>query len=533
MERPKFYIYLPIIFAFILILGVFIGTTFNLNNNIGIIPIDANYGYNKIGALLRYVQQEYVDSVDESQLIDKTINKMLHNLDPHSSYISAAELQAANEPLKGHFGGIGVEFNIINDTVCVVGVIAGGPAEGMKIFPGDKIITADDKIISGVNISNQEVMNSLKGPTGTKVKVGIKRGDSENLFVFNITRGTIPLYSVDIANMLTDSIGYIKISRFAATTYDEYITAFRKLRKQGMKKLILDLRGNSGGLLNIAVKLADEFLSESKEIVYTQGKSRPRKNHIATSKGSFQTGALVILIDEGSASASEILAGAIQDNDRGIIIGRRSFGKGLVQEQSEFNDGSGVRLTIARYYTPTGRCIQKPYNNGTEEYYAEEEKRFSRGEFTSIDSIKLPDSLKYITPGGKIVYGGGGIVPDIFVPLDISGITRYMNNITNSGLMSDFAFKYVDKERKRLKKHKTAKDFNESFQISTTLFNEFITYCEDNGTEKNEREIKKSEELIKHHLKALIARHVLGNQGFYAVLQSKDNMLNKALEQLQ
>jgi carboxyl-terminal processing protease len=531
MERPKFYIYLPIVFALILILGIFIGATFNLNNTAGIIPVDGNYGYNKIGALLKYIQQEYVDTVDEAKLVDKTINQMLQNLDPHSNYITAEDLQAANEPLKGHFGGVGVEFNIVNDTVSVVTVIAGGPAEVLGVLAGDKIIAADDKKLSGVNITNQEVMSSLKGKSGTKVKVTIKRG-SAKLLEFNITRGTIPIYSVDIANMVDDSTGYIKISRFAATTFDEYINAYRKLTKQGMSKLIIDLRGNSGGLLNIAVDLADEFLAEGKIIVYTQGKSRPRKNYLATKQGNFESGKLVILIDEGSASASEILAGAIQDNDRGTIIGRRSFGKGLVQEQSEFNDGSGVRLTIARYYTPTGRCIQKSYDNGSEEYYAEEEKRYSSGELENVDSIKIADSLKFKTPGGKIVYGGGGIVPDIFVPYDVLGITRYLNMLSNTGLINDFAFKYVDKERKQLKKFKTAKAFNQNFEISPALFSELINYATNNGIEKNEREMQKSEARIKHYLKAFIARNILGNDGFYAVMQSNDNVLAKAIELL-
>jgi carboxyl-terminal processing protease len=434
--------------------------------------------------------------------------------------------------LKGHFGGVGIEFNIVNDTVCVVSVIAGGPAEQVGIQPGDKIISADGKKIAGVKIVNQDVMTTLKGETNTKVNIKIKRNNGRKLLDFNITRGTIPIYSIDFADIITDSIGYIKISRFAATTYDEYTNAYRKLQKQGMKKLIIDLRGNSGGLLNTAVDLADEFLSEDKEIVYTQGKSRPRKNYTATNKGSFESGELVVLIDEGSASASEILAGAIQDNDRGTIIGRRSFGKGLVQEQSEFNDGSGVRLTIARYYTPTGRCIQKPYDKGLEEYYAEEEKRYSRGELENVDSIKIADSLKFKTPGGKIVYGGGGIIPDIFVPMDVSGITRYLNDLTNSGLISDFAFKYADKERKRLKKFKKAEEFNKSFEISPALFKALIKYCTDNEIEINEREIKKSEELIKHYLKAFIARNILGNDGFYAVIHSRDNMLNKAIEVL-
>jgi carboxyl-terminal processing protease len=531
-NRPKFYIYLPIVFALILILGIFVGATFNWNNRTGIIPIDGNYKYNKLGALLRYVQQEYVDTVNEKKWVDETIVQLLQNLDPHSTYITTEELQASNEPLSGHFGGVGIEFNIVNDTVCVVAVIEGAPADKVGVKAGDKIISAGGKKISGVKITNQGVMEKLKGESETKVTVRIKRKNNPKLLDFYITRGTIPIYSVDESNMLNDEIGYIKISRFAATTYDEYMNAFRKLKKQGMKKLVLDLRGNGGGFLNTAVDLADEFLSAGKEIVYTKGKARPRKDYIATHKGEFESGELVLLIDEESASASEILAGAIQDNDRGTIIGRRSFGKGLVQEQSEFSDGSAIRLTIARYYTPTGRCIQKPYNDGIEEYYAEENNRYKKGELESKDSIKVADSLKFKTPGGKIVYGGGGIIPDVFVPYEVSGITRYINQIANAGLINDFAFNYADKERARFKRFKTVKQFNASFEIKPSLFQEFINYCSKNNVQRNEREIKKSESLIKLQLKALIARNIWNNEGYYSVLQSQDSVLAKTIEYL-
>jgi len=458
--------------------------------------------------------------------------QLLQNLDPHSTYITADELKASNEPLSGHFGGVGIEFNIVNDTVCVVAVIPGGPAEKIGIKAGDKIISADGKKISGVKITNQGVMEHLKGESETQVTVRIKRKKHPKLLDFSITRGTIPIYSVDESNMLSDDIGYIKISRFAATTYDEYMNAFRKLKKQGMQKLVLDLRGNTGGFLNTAVDLADEFLSTGKEIVYTQGKARPRKDYIATHKGDFESGELVLLIDEESASASEILAGAIQDNDRGTIIGRRSFGKGLVQEQSEFSDGSAIRLTIARYYTPTGRCIQKPYGDGIEEYYAEESNRYRRGELENKDSIKVADSLKFKTPGGKIVYGGGGIIPDIFVPYEVSGITHYINQIANAGLISDFAFNYADKERTKLKRFKTIKQYNQFFVIKPVLFQEFIAYCTKNNIPKNEREINKSEKLIKLQLKALIARNIWNNDGYYAVLQAQDNVLTQTINYL-
>lgn len=533
MNRPKFYIYLPLVFALVLILGIFIGVTFNPNGSGGMISVDGSNRYNKIEEILRYINQEYVDTVSQKQLVEKTIVSMLQNLDPHSSYITAEELQASNEPLNGHFEGIGIEFNIVQDTICVVAAIPSGPSEAIGIQAGDKIIKVEGKNVAGVKITNQGVMDKLKGVGGTKVKVSILRRGKIQLTDFTITRGTIPIYSVDVAYMVGPKTGYIKISRFAATTYDEYISAFNKLQKQGMQQLIIDLRGNGGGFLNTAVEIADEFLSDGKEIVYTMGKSRPRKDYKASGKGLFETGKLTILIDDGSASASEILAGAIQDNDRGTIVGRRSFGKGLVQEQSEFSDGSAIRLTIARYYTPTGRCIQKPYTDGLEAYYNEEVRRYKSGELENVDSIKITDSLKFNTPGGKIVYGGGGITPDVFVSLDTVGRSHYLNLVSYSGLINDFAFDYADKERKKLKEYKTVQNFNASFEITSPVFERFIAYAEKNKVARNDKQIKISEEIIKTQLKALIARNIWNSEGFYPVIQKRDNVLKKAIELLQ
>jgi carboxyl-terminal processing protease len=530
MNRPKFYVYLPIVFSLVLILGIFIGTTFQLNNNPGTISVDSNNKYNKIEEILRYVEQEYVDTVNKEQLVEKTIVSMLQNLDPHSSYITAAELQANNEPLKGNFEGIGIEFNIVEDTICVVAAIPGGPAEGVGVIAGDKIVKVEGEKVAGIKITNKGVLDKLKGKGGTKVKVSIARRTSPKLLDFTITRGTIPIYSIDVAYMLTPETGYIKISRFAATTYDEYMAAFDKLKAQGMKKLVVDLRGNGGGYLNTAVDIADEFLASGKEIVYTQGKARPRKAYSATRKGSFENGKLVVLIDDGSASASEILAGAIQDNDRGTIIGRRSFGKGLVQEQSDFSDGSAIRLTIARYYTPTGRCIQKPYDDGLEAYYSEEYKRYENGELENADSMKVSDSLKFTTPAGKVVYGGGGITPDVFVPLDTVGRTHYLSEVVYSGLVNDFAFNYADKERKKLSAYKSFQHFNSSFVISDELVNEFVDYARKNKIEPNAPQIRQSKNLIKLQMKALIARNIWRSEGYYPVIQSRDNVLKKVLE---
>lgn len=530
MNRPKFYIYLPIVFSLVLILGIYVGTTFQLDKKLGTISVDANNKYNKVEEILRYVEQEYVDTINKDELVEKTIISMLENLDPHSSYISASELQANNEPLKGNFEGIGIEFNIVDDTICVVAAIPGGPSASVGVKAGDKIIKVQGESVAGVKITNKDVLAKLKGRSRTKVKVSILRSGKPKLLDFTITRGTIPIYSVDIAYMIAAKTGYIKISRFAATTYDEYLAAFNKLKKEGMKELVVDLRGNGGGYLNTAVDIADEFLSDGKEIVYTQGKSRPRKGYKATRKGSFEDGKLFILMDEGAASASEILAGAVQDNDRGTIIGRRSFGKGLVQEQTEFSDGSAMRLTIARYYTPTGRCIQKPYDEGVEAYFEEEFRRFESGELENADSMKIADSLKFITPGGKIVYGCGGVAPDVFVPLDTSGRTHFYSEVMYNGIVNDFAFNYADKERKKLNEFKTPQRFNESFILSDELYNEFIEYSRKNKVHYSASQAKTSKELIKNQLKALIARNIWGNEGYYPVIQSKDNTIKKAIE---
>jgi carboxyl-terminal processing protease len=530
MNRPKFYIYLPIVFSVVLILGIFIGTTFQSDRKLGTISVDANNKYNKVEEILRYVEQEYVDTINRNQLVEKTIVSMLENLDPHSSYIPASELQANNEPLKGNFEGIGIEFNIVEDTICVVAAIQGGPAAAVGVLAGDKIVKVEGETVAGIKITNKDVLTKLKGRSHTKVKISVMRGGNPKLLDFTITRGTIPIYSVDIAYMLAPKTGYIKISRFAANTYDEYLEAFNKLKKQGMQQLVIDLRGNGGGYLNTAVDIADEFLSDGKEIVYTQGKARPRKMYKATRKGNFETGKLIVLVDDGSASASEILAGAVQDNDRATIVGRRSFGKGLVQEQTEFSDGSAMRLTIARYYTPTGRCIQKPYDEGVEAYFNEEFKRYENGELENPDSIKIADSLKFVTPGGKIVYGCGGVMPDVFVPLDTTRRTHYLSDVTYKGLVNDFAFSYADKERKRLTSYNSFQDFNSSFVMTDGLYNEFVEYAKKNKITANPTQIAASKRLIEIQLKALIARNIWGNEGYYPVIQSQDNVIKKAVE---
>ncbi len=530
MNRPKFYVYLPILFSLLLILGIYIGSTFHLNRKDGNNASEGTVGSSKLDEILKFVTEQYVDTIQPNKLVDKTIISMLQNLDPHSAYISADELAETNAPLQGNFEGIGVEFNIVKDTVCVVAVIPGGPSEKVGVLAGDKVILVDGKKIAGIKINNKTVMSKLKGKGGTKVKVSMIRRGQPQLIEFTITRGTIPIYSIDAAYMVNAKTGYIKVARFAESTYKEYMAAFKKLQELGMQQLIIDLRGNGGGYLNTAVSLADEFLSNGKEIVYTLGRARPRKDYKATSAGEFENGKLIVLIDDGSASASEILSGALQDNDRATIVGRRSFGKGLVQEQSEFTDGSAIRLTIARYYTPTGRCIQKSYSKGLDAYYEEEYKRYSSGELENADSMKVADSLKFKTPGGKVVYSGGGITPDVFVPIDTAGNTHYLGEALYSGVLNEFSFDYADKNRSKLKAYKTPQNYNKSFEVTDELLNEFIEFAAKNKIKRNDKQIKTSSVIIKNEIKALIARSIWNNEGYYPIIQEQDNVLKKAIE---
>lgn len=384
----------------------------------------------------------------------------------------------------------------------------------------------------GVNIGNNEVMQRLRGPSGTKVKISISRSGHKNLLEYTITRSKIPIFSIDVSYMADSITGYIKISRFAANTYTEYLEAFHKLKKSGMKNLIIDLRGNPGGYLSAAISLADEYLDNKKIIVYTEGKAHARENYFATDKGEFKTGKLVVMVDEGSASASEIIAGALQDWDRATIIGRRSFGKGLVQEQSQFPDGSAVRLTIARYYTPTGRCIQKPYNSGIQDYNSELYERYRHGELENADSIKFSDSLKFRTPGGKVVYGGGGIMPDIFVPLDTLSNTAFLTSVYRSGLISSYCYEYVDKHRKDLLKYGSPENFKTEFQVENPIYKEFLLYAVKNKINYSERELKISSSVLKLQLKAYIGRLLWKEEGYFPVINAYDKAYLKALEWL-
>ncbi|OQX78697.1 MAG: hypothetical protein B6D61_04925 [Bacteroidetes bacterium 4484_249] len=528
--KNKFVIYLPVLFAFVLIIGIYLGyklTPVSVQN-----PHLFNLKrYDKLNDVVNYIVQEYVDSVSKNELTEDGINGVLTNLDPHSQYISAEEFHDVNDPLLGNFEGIGIQFRIETDTIIVIHTIPGGPSEKVGLMAGDRIVKVDDTLVAGIKITNNGAMKKLKGKRGTKVKVSIFRRKLPNLIDFTIIRDVIPTFSVDVAYMPADSIGYIKISKFSATTYEEFVEAAAKLKGKGMEYLILDLRGNAGGYLQAAIDIADEFLENDKLIVYTEGKNQPKEIFYASTRGRLENIDVIILIDEGSASASEIVAGAIQDNDRGLIVGRRSFGKGLVQRQLNLLDGSALRLTIARYYTPTGRCIQKPYDseNGFEDYYTESYHRFYNGEMEEVDSIHFNDSLKFVTPGGKTVYGGGGIMPDIFIPIEKNENIEYYNSLIRNGLIFKFAFEYTDKKRSNLLEYKNFEQFDSQFEITTDIFNEFTDFAEENGVKKDTEGIKFARHKINTLLKAYISRNLFDDDGFYPIFLSIDKTFNEAL----
>jgi carboxyl-terminal processing protease len=513
---------MPLVIAISVILGMLIqknvesGNSNNRQTN--------SIANNKLDAVLSYVDREYVDTVDVPVIIENTIPKILEELDPHSIYIPAIDYEAMNESLEGNFDGIGVQFNIQHDTVTVIKTILGGPSEKVGIKDGDRIVEVNDSLIAGNGITNDAVMKLLRGQKGTKVKVGIYRRNEPELVSFTITRDQIPLYSVDVSYMMDEVTGYIKLSKFARTTYKEFQEAVVKLKALGMKKLVFDLRGNSGGYMDAAINIADEFLENGKLIVYTEGKARPKSEYYATHRSSCVDLELVVLIDEWSASASEIVSGAIQDNDRGKIVGRRSFGKGLVQEPVMFADGSSMRLTIARYYTPSGRCIQKPYQESQEAYYHDIANRYINGEFEVKDSIQFPDSLKYFTAGGRVVYGGGGIMPDVFIPADTTGFSDYLSKIRRKGLEYLYSFEYTDKNRAKLA---TFNDINKlsKYLDEQQLLLKFIKFAAKNGVAENKQGLKTSGNLIETEIKALIARNILDNEGFYPMIQEIDKTL--------
>lgn len=528
-NRLKLFIYYPIVLALVLAGGIYLGSLLGAGHVPYADTDSSTSNSKKITNLLNYVLEEYVDSVDLDGLTESTIIQMLDQLDPHSAYIPARDLEAMNEPLNGNFDGIGVEFNIVEDTIVVVAPINGGPSEKLGIRSGDRIVSIEDTIVAGIGIANEDVIAKLRGERGTKVKIEIARRGVKKLLQFRIERDKIPIYSVDAGYMLNNEVGYIKISRFAATTYDEFAGKLNMLRSRGMTSLILDLRGNPGGYLNAAIEICDEFLGDGKLIVYTEGRSRPKDSAFATKEGNFENGKLAILVDEGSASASEIVSGAVQDNDRGIIVGRRTFGKGLVQEQVELADGSAVRLTIARYYTPTGRSIQRPYGKD-EDYYSEYLDRIDNGELYEADSIALDKEKKYRTPGGKTVYGGGGIVPDVFVKLDTSGYSEFHSQLMNSGVIREFSLNYSTQNRAALDRYKSASEFAQRFAFTDRDYEQLLSLAR--SRQVNTQGPAKAKVDVLNHLKALVARSKWNGDGFYPIINKSDKTIEAALNAL-
>lgn len=529
MENPrnsKSAIRLPIYIALAIAVGILIGA--NMADGSG--ATDNLYkSVYKFRQVLTHIQNDYVDEVNTADLSETAITEMLSKLDPHSVYIPAKDLEMSNSQLEGNFEGIGIEFNIFKDTIYVVTPISGGPSEALGIKPGDKIIEVDGENVAGINITNRRVIELLRGERGSKVHVLIKREGEKNLIAYDITRDVIPQYSVDVSYMVDDQIGYIKVSRFAATTFMEFKEALSSLQKKGMKKLIIDLTQNPGGYMDPAVKMADELLSGNQMIVYTKGKDiRHNTEYFSKTKGDFEEGQVVVLIDEGSASASEIVSGALQDHDRATIVGRRSFGKGLVQMPITLNDGSAMRLTISRYYTPSGRCIQKPYEGSLEDYHMEYYNRFESGEIYSADSIKVNDSLIYKTDKGRIVYGGGGIMPDYFVPLDTSTNSFYLTRLFNSNSVSEFSLKYADDNRKKLESM-SLDQFIQNFEVTDQILAQLKEVGNGNGVKYSEADFKKSKEALKVYVKAYIARNIWSNSGFFPIFNVQNEIYQKAI----
>ncbi|NCB18745.1 MAG: S41 family peptidase [Bacteroidia bacterium] len=485
--------------------------------------------WSKLNLILGQIDRHYVDSVNQTEITEKAIPFILEKLDPHSLYLPPTELQSAEEQLMGNFDGIGIQFNVPNDTAIVINVIPGGPSERAGILSGDRLVKVDGEMVAGVQMIQDSLVKRLRGKSGTIVKVDVKRMGSDKLISFDITRDKIPMKSVDVHYMINDTLGYIKLSKFTRTSYTEFMEAIKSLRSDGMKSVIFDLRGNSGGYFDQALLLSNEFLHKGELIVYMQGRNRPRQDFFADNSGSCRDIGIKVLIDEGSASSSEIFAGAIQDNDRGVIYGRRSFGKGLVQEPVYFSDNSGIRLTVARFYTPTGRSIQKPYSE--ENYRDDIMERYRHGEMLNADSIRQNDSLKYITPKGKVVYGGGGITPDVFVPVDTVGVTPFFIKVSNQGLTFRFSAMMADVYRKELNQINTLRQLDEFFD-NAGMASKFIQYAADAGVKASPAEWKESGDIVLAHIKAFVGRYSpMDDRAFYPVLLAIDNVVLAAIGQ--
>ena len=524
--------FIPFLLAICLIAGIAIGTFYANHfsgNKLGII----NTSSNKLNALLRIIDDQYVDTVNMGELVEEAMPQILSELDPHSSYIPAKDLEAVNADLKGSFSGIGIQFTIQNDTIHVNSVIQGGPSEKVGLMAGDRIVEVDDSAFVGKIVTNSEAMKRLKGEKGSKVKLGVYRPGEKDLLHFTVIRGNIPVKSIDAAYMINEKVGYIKVNKFGETTYPELLIALAKLNQKNCEGLIVDLRGNTGGYMAAAIQMVNEFLPNNRLIVYTQGRKSPREDYNSNGTGSNQKMPLVVLVDEGSASASEIFAGAIQDNDRGTIVGRRSFGKGLVQQPIEFSDGSAIRLTIARYYTPSGRCIQKPYEKGKEsEYELDLLTRYEHGEFFSADSIKQDETEVYHTRLGRPVYGGGGIMPDIFVPQDTTGMTSYFRMAANRGLIIRYTFDYTDQNRSTLQKYDTPEKM-EAYLKGQNLLNKFAAWAEKKSLKRRNNLMMKSRRLFEMSLYGNIIYNMLGMEAYVEYLNESDKTVLKAVEILE
>jgi carboxyl-terminal processing protease len=522
--KTKNQILFPLLFAFMVVFGMWAGSRFNPYHK-----SKNNISDNKISEVIRNIEKYYVDTIDQDRVVDDAITKLLQDLDPHSYYIQAKDVKAVQQDLEGNFEGIGVEFNILRDTIIIVAPISGGPSEALGILAGDKIIYIEDENVAGIGIQTSDVREKLLGKKGTEVKIRIMRNGQSQLLDFTLKRDKIPLFSVDAYYLADPTTGYIKVNRFSATTYEEFISAMHDLQSQGMKNLILDLSGNPGGYMDAANKLINEFFSSRKLIVYTEGRMLKRENSYSNRHGDFTDGKLIVLVDEGSASASEILAGAVQDWDRGIIIGRKTFGKALVQKEFMLSDQSVIRLTIARYYTPMGRFIQKPYTDGNEEYFMEMYERFTNGEVYFADSNNLNDSLRFTTANGREMYGGGGIMPDIFVAIDTTGNTNYLNQLIRNGCFTRFVLNYLDENRKALLlAYPEFETFDKQFKTKNIL-DDFIAFSE-KDVKKEEKELNRSEEIILLQLKALIARQLYDNASYYRVFNQMNPKYIKAVE---
>ena len=527
MNNNRHFIWVIILITVSLLLGFCVGKYYRIKGpQLKIL----RSGQNKISEALEIISQNYVDTVDVNRLAESAVEKIVSELDPHSSYIPASDVESANEDLESSFSGIGIQFNMNTDTIIVISIISGGPAEKAGLMPFDRIITVNDSIVAGQNIGINKMMKMLRGTKDSKVMLGIQRGNATELAQFELTRGDIPNISVDVSYKVSDNIGYIKVTKFARSTYSDFLTAIAKLKDQGVKGYIIDLRDNPGGYMESAIYMINEFLSKGQMIVYTQGRTYSRTNTHSNGKGSCQDAPLVVLINELSGSASEIFSGAIQDNDRGLIIGGRSYGKGLVQTKLDLSDRSELLLTIARYYTPSGRCIQKDYELGkSDEYSMDIYNRYIHGEFFNADSIKMNEALEFKTVNERTVYGGGGIMPDIFIPRDTSNITSYYSNIYNSGILYQFALEYSDKNHDKLDKFNDYKELHEYLK-QQQLVDELADFAAAKGIKKRPTLINISQNLIKRQLYAYIVRNFFGNEGFYPIFLHEDATLNKAID---